>query len=352
MSEPRHIFITGATGFIGGAIARRWAALGLGRLGEARVRTLARRSDAPETTWLREAGVEVLPGDPAEPESWARALHGCDVVVHAAAEKRGAHVEQIWRMDVEVTRSLFEAAARAGVRRFIFISALGISGRENGLLTEEADPQLTGDLYHDAKLAAEMALHELSGKPGAPALAILRFPAVYGPGSERWSESPLRRAVRGQLFVPGRGEFPFAYLFVDNMVDAVTAAAATEIEGVYNIFDGVSPYAGFMRYYADMAGTRLRHRALALQRGLVTLREWVGWLVGRYPVLNRRALEIMLQPIDAASRAEKAQRELSWRPRLSLAEGMAVIEQQNGFHRPGRRQNPWDENEEWRSGTG
>jgi len=108
-----NIFITGASGFIGGAIARQ-----LRRAHTIKAMSRSELSDAV----LRELNVE-----PARCELGAvrpEDLAGCDVVIHCAAfvEQWGAR-EQFWQANVEGTQQLLDAARQAGVKRFLHLGA-------------------------------------------------------------------------------------------------------------------------------------------------------------------------------------------------------------------------------------
>jgi uncharacterized protein YbjT (DUF2867 family) len=136
------VLVTGATGFVGPAVAN--AIVDAGH----EVRVLERKPGS----W-RKAGIrcqEAVDGDMADPESLRRAVAGQDVVVHLVAIRQGKP-EQFERIMVEGTRSLIAAAKQAGVKRFVLMSALGT--------TEE-----TKDLvpYYNAKWKQERDL-EASG---------------------------------------------------------------------------------------------------------------------------------------------------------------------------------------------
>ncbi len=348
MDNPMRVLITGATGFIGGAVARRWAILGMGRMGEVQVRALVRNPQSAAARQLTEAGVELVQGDLSNSEQNSRFLHGGAVVIHAAStlmagQKTGAE------QGVEAARRLYRAAAVAGVRRFVFISSMGVYGGSGPAFDESARVEPFGDPYSDAKISAERALQESAAAPGCPELVILRFPAIYGTGAPRWTTEPVERALRKQLTVPGRGKYSFPFLYIEDMIDAVTAAAASG-NGVYNIFDGVVSYRDFMGHYARMASCSVAFTPIGVVMGQAAVGEALGSVSGHYPLQNRRALQAMIGcslPLDASP--EKAMRDLGWRPRTSLEEGMAAIERNNGFHK-GKQDHeldPWKQNEEW-----
>jgi nucleoside-diphosphate-sugar epimerase len=216
-----------------------------------------------------------------------------------------------------------------------------------GPAEEYAVLQPSGELYSDAKLAAEWALLEAGSGADCPQLVILRLASIYGPGAQRWTEQPLSLARRRALSVPGAANFTFPYLYIENMVDAVTPAASKDAAGVYNIYDGVTTYADFMGRYARMAGAHLGVIPTLLLKAVAVVNQALGWLVGRYPANNPRALQALLRGVDCPPAAEKAGLELGWHPRISLDEGMAAIENRNGFRKPKKDQNPWQENKDW-----
>lgn len=94
--------------------------------------------------------------------------------------------------------------------------------------------------------------------------------------------------------------------------------------------------------------TRLGVMPVLLARAWARLNESVGWVIGRYPVNNPRALAMLLCGVNCAPVAERAARDLNWHPRISLQEGMDAIENRNGFHPHKKEQDPWQENKDWR----
>lgn len=118
--------VTGATGFIGGNVARR-----LRRRGDA-VRVLVR--PGANDLAIRDTGVVPVAGDLLEPDSLRRALEGCDAVYHCAAvyafwARRPA---DIYRANVDGTRNVIAAARQAGVRRMVFTSSVSTIGLPPG----------------------------------------------------------------------------------------------------------------------------------------------------------------------------------------------------------------------------
>ena len=144
------VLVTGATGFIGGNVARR-----LRRRGDA-VRVLVR--PGADDLVIRNTGVTPMPGDLLEPESLRRALDGCAAVYHCAAvyafwARRPA---DIYRANVDGTRNVIAAARQAGVRRMVFTSSVSTIGlpsakpaksktNKAGAVTDADTERLLGD---------------------------------------------------------------------------------------------------------------------------------------------------------------------------------------------------------------
>jgi uncharacterized protein YbjT (DUF2867 family) len=139
------VLVTGATGFVGPAVAN--AIVDAGH----EVRVLERSPGS----WSK-AGIrcqEAVQGDMADPESLRQAVEGRDVVVHLVAIRQG-RPEQFQRIMVEGTRSLLSAAKEAGVKRFVLMSALGTTEETKDLVpyynakwTQEKDVEASGLEY-------------------------------------------------------------------------------------------------------------------------------------------------------------------------------------------------------------
>jgi NADH dehydrogenase len=112
------ILVTGATGFVGGHVVHAL------RADDRPVRALIR--DRRKAERLQAWGCEVAEGDVTRPETLAAAMAGCDTVVHLVAIRQG-RAEEFQRVMVDGTRNLLTAAREAGVRRFVHMSALGVT---------------------------------------------------------------------------------------------------------------------------------------------------------------------------------------------------------------------------------
>lgn len=151
-------FVTGATGFLGAHVARVLAEQG------AELRLLVRStSDLRNIEGLK---ADRVTGDLRSAPSLEKAVSGCDVVFHVAADYRlwVKDPEQMYRSNVEGTRSLLEAARKNGIRRVVYTSSVATMGfTSNGTLADEESPVGLSDMighYKRSKFMAEQVAVE------------------------------------------------------------------------------------------------------------------------------------------------------------------------------------------------
>jgi dihydroflavonol-4-reductase len=149
------VLVTGASGFVGGHVARLLAERG------ERVRILVRPSS--NLAGVSDLNVDRFTGDLRNPESLAGAVKGCELVYHVAADYRlwARDAAELYRVNVEGTRNLLEAARREGVGRVVYTSTVGCIGiRGDGTPGDEDSPvtleEMTG-AYKRSKFLAEQA---------------------------------------------------------------------------------------------------------------------------------------------------------------------------------------------------
>lgn len=213
----RSVLVTGATGFVGGAVIPA-----LAKAGWAIAASVRSEADAPRVP----AGARaVAVGELSAKTDWSAALEGVEAVVHLAArahrlDDRAAQSGEYRRVNAEATAVLAAAASRAGAKRFVFLSSVKA--------LEPSDP------YGGSKLEAERAL----AASGLSACS-LRAPLVYGPGVKANFLRLLALVARGAPLPFGAIDNRRSLLYVGNLADAVSRALERPgVDGPFFVRDG------------------------------------------------------------------------------------------------------------------
>ena len=245
--------VTGASGFLGGALVRR-----LVSDGGHEVTVLARpTSKLGDLTGLD--GVRVAYGDLTDEASLARACAGVDVVFHSAArvDERGTR-EQFRNENVRGTEALLRCARAAGAGRFVFISSpSALMDRDGGDQLEIDEsvpyPRRYLNLYSETKAAAERAV--LAANADGFTTCALRPRAIWGAGDR---SGPivrlLGRTAQGRLPDLSFGRSVQASLcHVDNVVHACLGAAASDRVGGKAYFLADAEHTDVWAFLAEVA---------------------------------------------------------------------------------------------------
>lgn len=281
ISKP--VLITGASGFVGAAVAAR-----LVQLGCPTTRAAVRRAYTQLPPGVEGCVVTTLAAD----TDWTSALAGIDSVVHAAArvhvmrESATDPLAAFRRVNVEGTLNLARQAAQAGVRRFVFISSIKVNGEvtEPGRPFHADDEPAPQDDYGVSKLEAEVGLRALAEATGMK-VVIIRPVLVYGPGVRANFQALLRLVNNGVPLPFGKTANRRSLVALDNLADLVCTclehpAAANQ---TFLVSDGEAvSTAGLVRAMATALGKKPRlldvplpwmsRVAQALGQGAVTQR--------------------------------------------------------------------------------
>jgi nucleoside-diphosphate-sugar epimerase len=299
--------VTGASGFIGGVLARRLVAAG------AAVRGLMRRPVDPGV-----AGLTPCRGDLTEPDSLRAAVAGVDLVFHCAAYMKVDDLARARAVTVAGTRNLVAAMAAGGVRRLVHLSTMAVYMGTRPPLHEEAALGPCRGIYARTKLEAEEALRA-AVRAGTLDLTVFRPSIVYGPGSPVWTRSFARQVHRGAYPLVGDGRGRLPYLHVDSLVTALVRAAEVDaaVGRTYNIEDGVTTWAELVEgFRSRLGGPPPRH----VPRWLVApLSRVVG---GRFGIPLPEELTYATRTEDDGFDASRARAELGWEPACDLETGL------------------------------
>lgn len=310
MTERTKVLVTGATGFIGSGLVVHLAADSRWQV----VASVRSQSFSPAR------GVEVFPvGDIGPDTDWSEALSDVNVVVHAAAVAHIRNIgagEQLARLrmtNVDGALRLARQALAVGVRRFVFISSIGVNGTDaaHQPFNELSSPEPHA-AYAVSKLDAERALQDLFAGTTTE-LVIIRPPLVYGahaPGNFKW----LLRIVDWGLPLPfAKVANSRSIIALENLVDIICRclthpAAANEL---FVVEDG-SPIstADMVRYLA--VGMGKRGRLFSMPSALIALACRTLGVASIYTQLFESLT------VDGT----KVRRLLGWKPLVSTESGL------------------------------
>ncbi|HVP49224.1 MAG TPA: hopanoid-associated sugar epimerase [Bryobacteraceae bacterium] len=314
----RPTLVTGASGFIGWHVARLLTERGY------EVRALVRSSSK-----LRELEVEAVTGDLRDAESLDRAVAGCELVFHVAADYRlwTRDSNELYRSNVEGTRNVLEAARRHGIERVVYTSTVGCIGVPQGGVGDETVPVTLEEMsgaYKRSKFLAERVAMEFAAS-GFPVVVVNPTAPV---GDHDVKPTPTGKIVLDFL----KGAMP---AFIDtglNLVDVKDTAEAHLLACKrgrpgerYVVGSENLTLAEILEKLARITGKeapRLKlPYAVAYAAGVVT----TGWahITGHPPIAPLDAVRMAKKKMFVSH--EKAARELGFRPGpVDAALGRAV----------------------------
>ncbi|HEY1982592.1 MAG TPA: hopanoid-associated sugar epimerase [Xanthobacteraceae bacterium] len=325
------ILVTGASGFVGAAVAKSLVAAGHP------VRVLVRPT-SPRTN-IADPRLDVAVGDLRDAGSIERAMKDVRVLFHVAADYRlwARHPEEIVHTNVEGTRLLMAAALRAGVERVVYTSSVAtLKARPGGEPSDETFPldvkQAVG-AYKYSKVAAERVVEAMVADQNLPAV-IVNPSTPIGPGDVR--PTPTGRiiieAAAGRM--PAYVDTGLNFVHVDDVAAGHIAAWRKGRIGERYILGGQNVLLGDMlRDIAARVGRKPPR--LRLPRRLIYPiaygAEAIAHFTGREPFVTTVGLKLAKDRMFFSS--AKAERELDYRPRPydeAVAEAIAWF-RQNGY---------------------
>lgn len=303
------ILVTGASGFVGGALCASLKERGH------QVIAGVRSGDSP----IPPATERLATGDLTAFPHLEGALRGVDAVVHLAARAhvmrdRSADPERAFReANVEATRHLAKQAAAADVRRLVFLSSIKVNGeRTIEQPFTESDTPAPEDAYGRSKFEGELALQSVAAETGLE-LVIIRPPLVYGPGVRANFLRLLRLVDKGVPLPFARMGNKRSLLSVWNLNELVTVCIShpRAIGQTFLASDGEDLSTPDL-IRAMARALRARARLFPVPAGM--LRAAAG-LLGQAAAVDRLTGSLQVSP-------EKAARLLDWRPCIGVAEGL------------------------------
>jgi nucleoside-diphosphate-sugar epimerase len=308
--DGRRVAVTGAGGFIGGAVCRRLRAEGAEVMGLDVGEGVAKAA---------EAGATAIEADVTRRETLGEPLAGVDLVVHTAAYVREwGEMEDFVRLNVRGTANVLQAAEDAGAKRVLHLSSVVVYGYDDPSdQGPDAYRRVCGIPYIDTKSASDW----LACRRGA---VVIRPGDIYGPGSVPWVLRPLELASQGQLAVPGKGDGVMLACYIDDLVEAIVLALERgepgEAYAVWNDTERVT----FREFFEGIAAIAGAGQVRALPRGLLemigSLSEGWARIRDRPPRFSARAATFIDRRGTAS--VENTRERLGWAPAVGLEEGL------------------------------
>ncbi|WP_243074286.1 NAD(P)-dependent oxidoreductase [Microbacterium sp. SS28] len=321
------VTVTGASGFLGGAVAAALVAAGH------EVRTLQRRPSGVE-------GVIDILGTVTDPDAVTRAVAGAEGVVHLAAKVSLAGDPAEFReVNVEGTRLLLDGARRAGTSRFVQVSSPSVAHAGAALAGVGAEPASPAHARGEyARTKAEGELLALDADSAAMPVVAVRPHIVWGPGDTQLVARVVDRARRGRLPLLDGGTALIDSTYIDNAASAIVAALhrADAAHGrAFVITNGEPrPVGDLLAGICLASGVRPPRWSVpaGLARTAGSVVEW-GWALrpgADEPPMTRFLAE---QLSTAHWFDQRETREaLDWRPSVSIDEGLRRLAEYTGAH--------------------
>jgi nucleoside-diphosphate-sugar epimerase len=274
---------------------------------------------------LRDDGLEVVEGNLKDADSLARAARGVEIIYNIAALYRiaGLAPDEYRVVNATAAGALVDAAARAGARRVVHCSTVGVHGDVEHPPADEDAPLRPGDVYQETKLEGEVLARAAAARSGTE-LVIARPSGIYGPGDRRLFK--LFGAIARRRFVMlGSGRIFYHLTYIDDLCEGfrLCARVPAATGRTYIIAGGeVTTLNELVGIAAEVAG---------VSRPLLRLPVWPVWAAGAAceaicrplgiePPLYRRRVDFFTK--SRAFDISRARRELGFAPAVGLRDGI------------------------------
>jgi dihydroflavonol-4-reductase len=306
-------FLTGATGFIGGHVARK-----LRERGDAVVALV--RSPAKATD-LGELGCELVEGDLSSPEAIRRGVEGCDAAFHlGAVYKVGVPKSEhpaMYDANVGGTERVLDAAVDAAVAKIVYVSTVNCFGNTRGKVVDEGYERPDRDFlsyYDETKFLSHQVAVERIGR-GAP-IVIVQPGGVYGPNDHSEVGNMIDQARTGKLKLRIFPETGLMLSHVEDVAEGIILAHDKgEVGESYVLSGEQQTFGGLVDKACELAGRKPPRVTMpaTLMKLSTPLGSAIGPLMGFPP--NLRELIKASDGVTYWASNEKARRELGFAPR-------------------------------------
>jgi nucleoside-diphosphate-sugar epimerase len=316
-------FVTGGSGFVGGALIERLRREGWD------VRALARSERAAER--VRELGAEAVSGDLGDGASLRAGAEGCEVCFHAAAKVEDwGDPADYQRLNVHGTQNVITACREAGVRRLVHVGTEAALMAGQPLVNVDESTPLRPDspsLYPSSKAKAEQLVRAANGDAIETVVVRPRF--VWGRGDTTLVPQIVELVRSGRFRWVGGGRQLTATTHIDNTVEGLwLGATRAPAGGVYFVTDGEPVvFRDFLTALLATQGVEVPDKSVppGVAGAAARTAEWIWRRLRRpgNPPITRFAVWVSSQ--ECTIDISRAERELGYRPVMSREEGLAAL---------------------------
>jgi nucleoside-diphosphate-sugar epimerase len=301
------VLVTGANGFVGKSLTAELHRRGYSVCAASR-----------DKASIIEGAEAAVVGDIDGDTDWTKALNDIDIVIHLAArvhvmkERSANPLADFRKVNVEGTRSLAESAARAGVKRFVYVSSVKVNGEEAVCPYSELDEPNPQDAYGTSKWEAELALHKISAETKLE-VVIVRPPLVYGTGVKGNFSQMIKVLAKGIPLPLASVKNLRSLIYVENLVDALILCAThpNAAGQTYLVSDGEDiSTPDLLRKLSNAMNKPAK--LLPCSPVFMSL---AGRLFGKSDQIDRLTSSLQVD-------STKIRRELGWKPPFKLDEGL------------------------------
>ena len=305
------VLVTGANGFVGRPLCASLVERGI------TLRSVVRDPSDPV------AGTPLVVGDLGEVD-WNNKLDGVDTIIHLAArvhimsDSASNPITEYRSVNVDATVRLAEAAVRAGVRRFLYLSSIKVNGEKT--LSQPFsvhDTPAPADPYSKSKWEAELALWQIAESTGLE-VVVIRPPLVYGPYIKANFMNLLRLLSKGLPLPLASVDNSRSMIYVGNLIDAIICCveSANAAGNTFLVSDGEA--------LSTPALIRELSRLLGIPSRVVhcppSILKLVGRLSGKANIVERLTESLVVDN-------SHVQDTLGWLPPYTVAQGlMATVD--------------------------
>ena len=302
------VFITGGTGFIGTYLVKRLLQT------EHKLLCLARKTS--DTTFLKEAGVDILVGDVTNKSLLLEGMEGCDCVLHLASSFVLWFPDNRIFHDVNVTGTQYvmESVLEKGVSKVVYVSTAAVWGNTEGLITEETPvSNKRPSKYVRTKYEGDLIAWDLYEKQNLP-LVVIYPSAVIGANDPKAIGRYIKNYAKGRMPAQIFTGFYFPFVHVKDVAEAIVRAMEKEnnIGEKYIVSAENHTFGEFNQMISDISGTKLP--ILKFPNWMVMMNAYlftgIANLIKKPPVWDMSVDQMGISKLNVKLDGSKAEREL------------------------------------------